>query len=75
MQQSNSYEIKSEKQHTRVLSSRGTQKFTLLEKVGSGTYGVVYKAVDNKTSEVKPIIEFNFYVDCSNQENKAGQRR
>ena len=29
------------------------QKFTLLEKVGSGTYGVVYKAVDNKTSEVR----------------------
>lgn len=27
-------------------------RYTLLEKVGSGTYGVVYKAQDNQTGEV-----------------------
>lgn len=55
MQHSNSYEnnLGSRSDKLSHRNSSNSQKYQFLEKVGSGTYGVVYKAIDNRTQEVR----------------------
>jgi len=58
MQHSNSYEanLNSRSDKLSHRNSANSQKYQFLEKVGSGTYGVVYKAIDNRTQEVSKHI-------------------
>lgn len=38
--------------HSSSPQSRAVERYLKLEKVGQGTYGVVYKSMDTKTGEV-----------------------
>ena len=40
-------------------AAKPQERYTLQEKVGSGTYGVVYKAFDNKLNETVAIKKIN----------------
>jgi hypothetical protein len=47
-----------------------------MDKLGEGTYGVVYKAKDKVTGEVFPFHRPNVYViDSSIEEDQIGERR
>jgi serine/threonine protein kinase len=45
-----------DQQNTVVSSSSIDDRFQRMEKLGEGTYGVVYKARDKKTNEVSRTI-------------------
>ena len=49
-------------------------RYEKMDKLGEGTYGVVYKAKDRQTGEVShdTLGKTDFiYIDCRTQENKA----
>jgi serine/threonine protein kinase len=35
------------------------EKYNILETIGDGTYGLVYKAVNTKNSKIKPSLKMN----------------
>ena len=57
------------------------QRYERMDKLGEGTYGVVYKARDTETNEVgfvsylttdSHICNTNLHLDCSTKEDKTG---
>ena len=57
-------------------TSSNVDRYTKMDKLGEGTYGVVYKAKDKVTGEVtKYLIVSIFAIDRCPQENQAGEGR
>ena len=58
-------------------TSSNVERYTKMDKLGEGTYGVVYKAKDKITGEVKifNILMLFLLIDCRFEENKTRERR
>ena len=54
-------------------TSSNVDRYQKMEKLGEGTYGVVYKAKDKVTGEV--LSSSTKYLDRSFEEDKTGKRR
>lgn len=48
-----------------IPSSDPASQYTLLEKLGTGSFGTVYKAMHNETKQIVAIKQIGMYNPCS----------
>lgn len=56
-------------------TTSNVDRYTKMDKLGEGTYGVVYKAKDKITGEVRYHVFYIVAIDCSFEKDQVGEGR
>lgn len=56
-------------------TTSNVDRYTKMDKLGEGTYGVVYKAKDKITGEVRYYVLYIVELDCRFEKDQVGEGR